>query len=166
MKAVYRADAVSHAFVSSDLVPDDYVLQANETFENPSDKVTPAKLSGATWLDATPEEHQEYLDQMQKDFLTQHPEASQPAEPDKGDQAVNLLGQQIAKMQQQQATMAQSINALGQLVAKAQGATAANQAQGATAANQAQGATVASQAQSAASASQVQGTTTDTKTQA
>ena len=184
MKAVYRADAVSHAFVSSDLVPDDYVLQANETFENPSGKVTPAKLSGATWLDATPEEHQEYLDQMQKDFLAQHPEASQPAEPDKSDQAANLLGQQIAKMQQQQATMAQSINTLGQLVAKAQSATAASQAQdavsasqaqdatvasqaqSAVSASQAQDATVASQAQSAASASQAQGTTADTKTQA
>ena len=157
MKAVYRADSVNHIFVSSDLVPDGYVLKANETFENPSGKVTPAKLSGTTWVDATQEEHQEYLDQMQKDFLDQHPEAAQPAEPDKSDQAANLLGQQIAKMQQQQATMAQSINALGQLVVKAQSATAVNQAQGAT---------VASQAQSATSASQAQGTTTDTKAQA
>lgn len=157
MKAVYRADAVNHVFVSSDLVPDNYVLQANESFENPSGKVTPAKLSGTTWLDATPEEHQEYLDQMQKDFLAQHPEAVQPAQSDKSDQAVNLLGQQIAKMQQQQMTMAQSINALGQLVTKAQGTTTASQAQDAP---------VASQAQSAASASQAQGTTTDTKTQA
>lgn len=132
MKGVYRANATSHIFVSSDLVPDDYVLKANETFENPSGKVTPAKLSGTTWLDATPEEHQEYLDQMQKDFLAQHPEASQPAEPDKGDQAVNLLGQQVTKMQQQQMAMAQSINALGQLVAKAQGTAPASQAQGTT----------------------------------
>lgn len=133
MKAVYRADAANHIFVSSDLVPDDYVLKANETFENPSGKTTPAKLSGATWLDATPEEHQAYMDEMQQDYLRQHPEASQPAEPDKSDQAVNLLGQQIAKMQQQQATMAQSINALRQLVAKAQSATSASQAQGTTA---------------------------------
>lgn len=132
MKAVYRADAANHIFVSSDLVPDDYVLKANETFENPSGKTTPAKLSGATWLDATPEEHQAYMDEMQQDYLRQHPEASQPAEPDKSDQAVNLLGQQIAKMQQQQATMAQSINALGQLAAKAQSATSASQAQGTT----------------------------------
>lgn len=138
MKAVYRADAVNHIFVSSDLVPDDYVLKANETFENPSGKVTPAKLSGTTWLDATSEEHQEYLDQMQKDFLAQHPEAVQPAQSDKSDQAVNLLGQQIAKMQQQQMTMAQSINALGQLVAKAQGTTTASQAQSAASASQAQ----------------------------
>lgn len=128
MKAVYRADAVSHAFVSSDLVPDNYVLQANESFENPSGKVTPAKLSGTTWLDATSEEHQEYLDQMQKDFLAQHPEASQPTEPDKGDQAVNLLGQQIAKMQQQQTTLMQSVNALGQMVAKATASSAAQPA--------------------------------------
>lgn len=146
MKAVYRADAVSHAFVSSDLVPDDYVLKANETFENPSGKVTPAKLQGAGWVDATPEEHEAYLKQQEEEFLAQHP--TQVQQPDRGDQALNLLGQQIAKMQQQQTTLMQSVNALGQLVAKAQGTT------------------TASQAQSAASASQAQGTTTDTKTQA
>lgn len=126
MKGVYRADAATHIFVSSDLVPDDYVLKANETFENPSGKVTPAKLSGATWLDATPEEHQAYIDQMQKDFLAQHPEAAQPAQPsqpadNKGDQALNLLGQQLAQVQAQQATLANSVNALGQAIVKAQG---------------------------------------------
>ena len=125
MKAVYRADAVNHIFVSSDLVPDDYVLKANETFENPSGKVMPAKLSGTTWLDATSEEHQAYLDQMQKDFLAQHPEASQQVQPSqpadgKGDQALNLLGQQLAQVQTQQATLTKSVNALGQIVAKAQ----------------------------------------------
>lgn len=155
MKAVYRADAVKHIFVSSDLVPDDYVLKANESFENPTGKVSPAKLQGAGWVDATPEEHEAYLKQQEEEFLAQHP--TQVQQPDHGDQALNLLGQQIAKMQQQQATMAQSINALGQLATKAQGTTTASQAQDAT---------VASQAQSAASASQVQGTTTDTKTQA
>ncbi|NMV60676.1 hypothetical protein FOL80_10095 [Lactobacillus reuteri] len=69
---------------------------------------------------------------MQQDYLRQHPEASQPAEPDKGDQTVNLLGQQIAKMQQQQTTMMQSINTLGQLLAKAQGTTTDTKAQGTT----------------------------------
>lgn len=127
MKAVYRADALTHTFVSSDIVPDDYVLKANETFENPTGKREPAKLSGTTWLDATPEEHQAYLDKLQAEYVQQHPEFNQPTEPDKSDQAINLLGQQIAKMQAMQekmqgtqATMAQSINALGQLVAKAQ----------------------------------------------
>lgn len=119
MKGVYRADARTHIFVSSDLVPDDYVLKANETFENPSGKQTPAKLSGTTWLDATQEEHDAYLAQMQAEYLRQHPEVSQP-EPDKGEQALNLLGQQFAQMQAAQATLTQSVNALGQLVAKAQ----------------------------------------------
>lgn len=117
MKAVYRADAANHIFVSSDLVPDDYVLKANETFENPSGKQTPAKLSGTTWLDATQEEHDAYLAQMQAEYLRQHPEVSQPAEPDKGEQALNLLGQQFAQMQAAQATLTKSVNALGQLVA-------------------------------------------------
>lgn len=117
MKAVYRADAANHIFVSSDLVPDDYVLKANETFENPSGKQTPAKLSGTTWLDATQEEHDAYLAQMQAEYLRQHPEVSQPAEPDKGEQALNLFGQQFAQMQATQATLTKSVNALGQLVA-------------------------------------------------
>ncbi|MCH5385310.1 hypothetical protein DKZ23_11135, partial [Limosilactobacillus reuteri] len=94
-------------------------LKENETFENPTGKLEPAKLSGTTWVDATQEEHQAYLDAMQQDYLRQH----QSTEPDKSDQAVNLLGQQIAKVQQQQTIMMQSINALGQLVAKAQGTT-------------------------------------------
>lgn len=116
MKGVYRADARTHIFVSSDLVPDNYLLKANETFENPSGKQTPAKLSGTTWLDATQEEHDAYLAQMQAEYLRQHPEVSQP-EPDKGEQALNLLGQQFAQMQAAQATLTKSVNALGQLVA-------------------------------------------------
>lgn len=107
MKAVYRADAVNHIFVSSDLVPDDYVLKANESFDNPSGKVTPAKLSGTTWLDATPEEHDAYLKKMQDDYLRQHPEATQATvatlekKVDTLTQAVGILGQQIAQAQKQ-----------------------------------------------------------------
>lgn len=127
MKAVYRADAVNHIFVSSDLVPDDYVLKANESFDNPSGKVTPAKLSGTTWLDATPEEHDAYLKKMQDDYLRQHPELTQPSQPDKGDQALNLLGQQQAKSQATVATLekkvdtlTQAVGILGQQIAQAQ----------------------------------------------
>lgn len=126
MKAVYRADAVSHAFVSSDLVPDDYALKANETFENPSGKVAPAKLQGAGWVDATSEEHEAYLKQQEEEFLAQYP--TQAPQPDRGDQALNLLGQQIAKMQQQQTTLMQSVNALGQMVAKATASSASQPA--------------------------------------
>ncbi|NMV61378.1 hypothetical protein [Limosilactobacillus reuteri] len=129
MKGIYYADPTSHQFTYSDIVPDDYTLKENETFENPTGKLEPAKLVNGSWIDATQEEHQAYLDAMQQDYLRQHPEASQPAEPDKGDQAVNLLGQQITKIQQQQTTMMQSINTLGQLLAKAQGTTTDTKAQ-------------------------------------
>ena len=127
MKAVYRADAVRHVFVSSDLVPDDYALQTNESFENPSGKLEPAKLSGTTWFDATPEEHQAYLDAMQQDYLRQHPEASQPAEPDKGEKDINLVGQQQAKsnaavatVEKKVDTLTQAVGILGQQFAQAQ----------------------------------------------
>lgn len=123
MKGIYYADPTSHQFTYSDIVPDDYTLKENETFENPTGKLEPAKLVNGSWVDATLEEHQAYLDAMQQDYLRQHPAAPQSTEPDKSDQAVNLLGQQIAKVQQQQTIMMQSINSLGQLVAKAQGTT-------------------------------------------
>ncbi|NMV60655.1 hypothetical protein FOL80_09995, partial [Lactobacillus reuteri] len=86
MKGIYYADPTSHQFTYSDIVPDDYTLKENETFENPTGKLEPAKLVNGSWIDATQEEHQAYLDAMQQDYLRQHPEASQPAEPDKGDQ--------------------------------------------------------------------------------
>ena len=129
MKGLYRADAVNRTLVSSDVVADDYQLKDNETFEDPSGKLSPAKLTatGGPWIDATEEEHQAYMDAMQQDYLRQHPEASQPAEPDKGDQALNLLGQQQAKSQATVATLekkvdtlTQAVGILGQQIAQAQ----------------------------------------------
>lgn len=119
MKSVYRADIQTHIFVSSDTVADDYVLKANETFENPSGKLAPAKLTGTSWIDATAEEHEAYIKQRQEEYLAlaQYPAPVQ--QPDKGDQALNMLGQTIAQMQQQQTTLMQSVNALGQMIAKA-----------------------------------------------
>ena len=118
MKGLYRADAVNRTFVSSDVVADDYQLKDNETFEDPSGKLSPAKLTatGGPWIDATEEEHQAYMDAMQQDYLRQHPEASQPAEPDKGDQALNLLGQQQAKSQATVATLEKKVDTLTQAV--------------------------------------------------
>lgn len=114
MKGLYRADAVNRTFVSSDVVADDYQLKDNETFEDPSGKLSPAKLTatGGPWIDATEEEH--------KAWAAQNPGALQPQGPDKGDQALNLLGQQLAQVQAQQATLANSVNVLGQMVAKTQ----------------------------------------------
>lgn len=122
MKGLYRADAVNRTFVSSDVVADDYQLKDNETFEDPSGKLSPAKLTatGGPWIDATEEEHQAYMEAQRKARAAQYPGALQPQEPDKGDQALNLLGQQLAKVEAQQATLASSVNALGQMVAKAQ----------------------------------------------
>lgn len=122
MKGLYRADAVNRTFVSSDVVADDYQLKDNETFEDPSGKLSPAKLTatGGPWIDATEEEHQAYMEAQRKAWAAQYPGALQPQEPDKGDQALNLLGQQLAQVQAQQATLANSVNALGQMVAKAQ----------------------------------------------
>lgn len=117
MKPVYRADAFKHIFVSSDVVPDDYVLQANESFDNPSGLQTPRKLTPTGWIAATDEEHKAYVETQQKEWLAQHPMATQPSQPTEGGEALNLLGQQIAQMQVQQNNMAKSINALGQMVA-------------------------------------------------
>lgn len=121
MKGIYRADPTTHVFVSSDVVADDYVLKANETFENPSGKQSPAKLQGMSWVDATLEEHEAYVKAQQAEFESKYP--SQPAKPDQGGQALNLLGQQIAQMKAQQETMASSINALGQMIANQKNTT-------------------------------------------
>lgn len=119
MAEVYYADAVTHVFVGSHSVPDDYKLQVNESFDNPSGLQGPVKLTATGWVAATDEEHKAYFEAQQKDWLAQHPQPNQPAD-DKGDKALNLLGQQLAQVQAQQATLASSVNALGQMVAKAQ----------------------------------------------
>ena len=122
MKGLYRAEPVNRTFTSSDSVADDYQLKDNETFEDPSGKLSPAKLTatGGPWIDATEEEHQAYMEAQRKAWAAQYPGALQPQEPDRGDQALNLLGQQLAQVQAQQATLTKSVNALGQMVAKAQ----------------------------------------------
>lgn len=119
MKSVYRADAVKHIFVSSDVVPDDYVLQANETFEDPSGKVTPAKLSGTTWLDATQEERDAYFKEKQDNYLRQHPELAQPSQPEdtKGTEALGALGKQVGQLVIYNQKNTQAVQALGAQIA-------------------------------------------------
>ncbi|WP_191363493.1 hypothetical protein [Limosilactobacillus oris] len=122
MKRIYYADAVTHVFMGSRSVPDDYKPKANESFDNPSGLQLPQKLTSTGWVAATDEEHKAYLEAQQKKFLAENSQFTQPSQPadDKGDQALNLLGQQLAQVQAQQATLASSVNALGQMVAKAQ----------------------------------------------
>ena len=118
MKGLYRADAVNRTFVSSDSVADDYQLKDNETFEDPSGKLSPAKLTatGGTWIDATEEEHKAYMEAQRKAWAAQYPGALQPQEPDKGDQALNLLGRQQAKSQADVATLEKKVDTLTQAV--------------------------------------------------
>lgn len=111
-KTIYRWDANMY-LVSTDSVVDDYKLQPNETTTAP-DKIekSTVKWAGSSWRQLTDEEDAAYI----KAHLGPAPISSQPAD-DKGGEALNLLGQQIAQMQVQQNNMAKSINALGQMVA-------------------------------------------------
>lgn len=119
MAYVYYADPTTRIFAGSHSAPDSYQLKPNESFDNPSGLQGPVKLTATGWIAATDEEHKSYLEAQQKDWLAQHPQPNQSAD-DKGDKALNLLGQQLAQVQAQQATLASSVNALGQMVAKAQ----------------------------------------------
>lgn len=122
MAMVYYADAVTLTSMGARPEPDGYQLKSNESFDNPSGLQVPPKLTATGWVAATDEEHKAYLEAQQKNFLAENPQFAQPSQPadDKGDQALNLLGQQLAKVEAQQATLASSVNALGQMVAKAQ----------------------------------------------
>ena len=122
MAMVYYADPVTLISMGTRPEPDGYQLKSNESFDNPSGLQSPQKLTSTGWVAATDEEHKAYLEAQQQKFLAETPQFAQPNQPadDKGDRALNLLGQQLAKVQAQQATLASSVNALGQMVAKAQ----------------------------------------------
>lgn len=122
MAMVYYADPVTLISMGARPEPEGYQLKANESFDNPSGLQSPQKLTPTGWVAATDEEHKTYLEAQQKKFLAETPHFAQPNQPadDKGDQALNLLGQQLAQVEAQQATLASSVNALGQMVAKAQ----------------------------------------------
>lgn len=122
MKMVYYADPVTLISIGARPEPDGYQLKSNESFDNPSGLQSPQKLTSTGWVAATDEEHKDYLEAQQKKFLAENPQFAQPSQPadDKGDKALNLLGQQLAKVEAQQDTLTKSVNALGQLVAKSQ----------------------------------------------
>lgn len=122
MAMVYYADPVTLISMGARPEPDGYQLKSNESFDNPSGLQSPQKLTPTGWVAATDEEHKDYLEAQQKKFLAENPQFAQPSQPadDKGDKALNLLGQQLAKVEAQQDTLTKSVNALGQLVAKSQ----------------------------------------------
>ena len=122
MKMVYYADPVTLISMGARPEPDGYQLKSNESFDNPSGLQSPRKLTSTGWVAATDEEHKAYLEAQQQKFLAENPQFARPSQPadDKGDQALNLLGQQLAQVEAQQATLTKSVNALGQMVAKSQ----------------------------------------------
>lgn len=116
MKGIYRADATNHTFVSSDVVADDYQLQVNETFENPTEKLEPAKLVNGSWIDATSEEHEAYLRAQQAEAAKFLPANNLSA----GDKVMNTLGIQVAKLTKDNQTLTQLVNSFGKQLAAVQ----------------------------------------------
>lgn len=116
MKGIYRADATNQTFVSSDVVADDYQLQANETFENPTGKLEPAKLVNGSWIDATPEEHEAYVKAQQAEAAKFLPTNNLSA----GDKAMNALGVQVAQLTKDNLILTKSVDALGKQLAAMQ----------------------------------------------
>lgn len=116
MKGIYRAGATNQTFISSDVVGDDYQLQANETFENPTGKIEPAKLVNRSWIDATPEEHEAYVKAQQAEAAKFLPTNSISA----GDKAMNALGVQVAQLTKDNLILTKSVDTLGKQLAAMQ----------------------------------------------
>ncbi|WP_251672273.1 hypothetical protein [Limosilactobacillus reuteri] len=116
MKGIYRADATNQTFISSDVVADDYQLQANETFENPTGKLEPAKLVNGSWIDATPEEHEAYVKAQQAEAAKLLPPNNLSA----GDKAMNALGVQVAQLTKDNLILTKSVDTLGKQLAAMQ----------------------------------------------
>ncbi|WP_323075275.1 hypothetical protein, partial [Limosilactobacillus reuteri] len=88
----------------------------NETFENPTGKMEPAKLVGTTWQDATPEEHEAWIKAQQAEAAKFLPTISISA----GDKATNALGLQVAQLTKDNLILTKSVNALGKQLAAMQ----------------------------------------------
>lgn len=115
-KKVYGWDS-NNVFNFFDIVPDDYQLPANQTFDDPTvvkDGVRvlnqPTKRVAGAWQQPTEEEHNAWLEANQKLYPQQKVKPTQPSVQDK---ALNALGLQLAQVQKTQATQAKAINALG-----------------------------------------------------
>lgn len=112
MATIYYADETTKLFKGTNIVDGEYQLKDNETFENPTGKLEPAKLVNRSWIDATPEEHEAYLKTQQKSPITVTPSVS--------DKGLNVLGTQVAKLTKDNQTLTQLVNSLGQQLAAMQ----------------------------------------------
>lgn len=116
MATIYYADETTKFFKGTNIVDGEYQLKDNETFENPTGKLEPAKLVNGSWIDATPEEHEAYVKAQQAEATKFLPTNSISA----GDKATNALGLQVAKLTKDNQTLTQLVNTLGKQLAAMQ----------------------------------------------
>lgn len=116
MATIYYADETTKLFKGTNIVDGEYQLKDNETFENPTGKLEPAKLVDGSWIDATPEEHEAYVKAQQAAAAKFLPANNLSA----GDKATNALGLQVAKLTKDNQTLTQLVNTLGKQLAAMQ----------------------------------------------
>lgn len=116
MATIYYADETTKLFKGTNIVDGEYQLKDNETFENPTGKLEPAKLVNGSWIDATPEEHEAYVKAQQAESAKFLPANNLSA----GDKATNALGLQVAKLTKDNQTLTQLVNTLGKQLAAMQ----------------------------------------------
>ncbi len=116
MATIYYADETTKFFKGTNIVDGEYQLKDNETFENPTGKLEPAKLVNGSWIDATSEEHEAYVKKQQAEATKLLPTNSISA----GDKATNALGLQVAKLTKDNQTLTQLVNSLGKQLATMQ----------------------------------------------
>lgn len=116
MATIYYADETTKLFKGTNIVDGEYQLKDNETFENPTGKLEPAKLVNGSWIDATPEEHEAYVKAQQAEAAKFLPANNLSA----GDKATNTLGIQVAKLTKDNQTLTQLVNTLGKQLAAMQ----------------------------------------------
>lgn len=116
MATIYYADETTKLFKGTNIVDGEYQLKDNETFENPTGKLEPAKLVNGSWIDATPEEHEAYVKAQQAEAAKFLPANNISA----GDKATNALGLQVAKLTKDNQTLTQLVNTLGKQLAAMQ----------------------------------------------
>lgn len=116
MKAVYTWDG-NNLYIPSvnKVVPDDYQLSANETFDEPIGDdghglLMPIKRSGG--------QTGEWVGLTQEEYAETHPAV--PTKPSESAQAMNELGLQVATLMGQMKELSNSMNELGLQFAKSQ----------------------------------------------
>lgn len=123
MATIYYADETTKFFKGTNIVDGEYQLKDNETFENPTGKLEPAKLVNRSWIDATPEEHEAYVKAQQAEAAKFLPTNNISV----GDKAMNALGVQVAQLTKDNLILTKSVDALGkQLVAMQMNSTKEN----------------------------------------